>query len=76
MNDSQALQQSLKLLKQKYETENKNDPNAIKINQLITQLDQLVIDFIRDIDLYNLSKDRVEAKISNFSEELDLSKNI
>lgn len=76
MNNSQALMQSLQLLKKNKENVDKHDKNRLKIDGLVKQLDKLAIDFVNDYQLYNKTKNTIQAKMTSFSEEPNYSKQI
>jgi len=76
MNNSQALMQSLQLLKKNKEHVDKYDKNRLQIDSLTKELDKLAIDFVNDYQLYNKTKDIIQAKMTSFSEEPNYSKQI
>lgn len=73
--DSQSLQQSMNLLKNKYNV-SKNKANNNNVKSLIAKLDKLVINFSYDLDVYRLTQEKIRSDIDDFDEISYIPRNI
>ena len=73
--ESQSLQQSMNLLKNKYNV-SKNRANNTTVKSLIAKLDKLIIDFTYDLDVYRLTQEKIRSDIDDFNETAYIPRNV
>ena len=76
MSNSEALKQSLQLLKSNQQYAKKFDKKNSKVENLMSRLDKLTTDFMNDYQLYNLIKEQIKSKTRSFTEKPNYSRQV